>query len=71
MFRYAHTNMIARDHKKLIAFYKAVFHCRSIGETRPAPLLREGKNELIVFETEGKTAGALWLEDCPVYVEYE
>ena len=34
MFRYAHTNMIARDHKKLIAFYKAVFHCRSIGETR-------------------------------------
>lgn len=37
----------------------------------PAPLLREGKNELIVFETEGKTAGALWLEDCPVYVEYE
>lgn len=37
----------------------------------PAPLLREGKNQLIVFETEGKTAGALWLEDCPVYVEYE
>lgn len=34
MFRYAHTNMIARDHKKLIAFYKEVFHCRSIGETR-------------------------------------
>lgn len=31
MFRYAHTNMIARDHKKLIAFYKEVFHCRSIG----------------------------------------
>lgn len=37
----------------------------------PAPLLREGKNQLVVFETEGKTAGALWLEECPVYVEYE
>lgn len=34
MFRYAHTNIIAKDHKKLIAFYKNVFHCRSIGETR-------------------------------------
>lgn len=31
MFRYAHTNMIARDHKKLIAFYKAVFHCGASG----------------------------------------
>ena len=34
MIRYVHTNIIAKDHKKLIDFYKAVFGCRSIGETR-------------------------------------
>ncbi|HOG00035.1 MAG: Glyoxalase-like domain protein [Firmicutes bacterium ADurb.Bin248] len=34
MFRYAHTNIIAKDPRKLIGFYKAVLHCRSIGETR-------------------------------------
>lgn len=34
MFRYVHTNIIAKDSKKLIAFYKRVFHCKSIGETR-------------------------------------
>lgn len=34
MFRYAHTNIIAKDSGKLIQFYKEVFHCRSIGETR-------------------------------------
>ena len=34
MIRYVHTNIIAKDHKKLIEFYKAVFGCRSIGETR-------------------------------------
>lgn len=34
MFRYAHTNIIARDCKKLVDFYKKVFHCKSIGETR-------------------------------------
>lgn len=34
MFRYVHTNMIARDSAKLIDFYKTVFGCRSIGETR-------------------------------------
>lgn len=34
MFRYAHTNIIARDAQKLINFYKEVFHCKSIGETR-------------------------------------
>ena len=34
MFRYAHTNLIAGDPGRLIAFYKTVFHCRSIGETR-------------------------------------
>ncbi len=34
MFRYVHTNIIAKDYKKLILFYKEVFHCRSIGETR-------------------------------------
>ena len=34
MFRYAHTNLIAGDHRRLIEFYKTVFHCRSMGETR-------------------------------------
>lgn len=34
MFRYAHTNIIAKDSKKLIDFYKKVFHCKSIGEVR-------------------------------------
>lgn len=34
MFRYVHTNIIAKDHQKLINFYKKVFHCKSIGETR-------------------------------------
>ncbi|HML47597.1 MAG TPA: VOC family protein [Clostridia bacterium] len=34
MFRYAHTNLIARDCRRLIEFYKEVFHCRSIGEQR-------------------------------------
>lgn len=32
--RYAHTDLIARDAKKLVAFYQEVFLCRSIGETR-------------------------------------
>lgn len=34
MFRYVHTNIIARDSKKLIEFYKEVFECKSIGEVR-------------------------------------
>ncbi len=34
MTRYVHTNIIARDPDKLINFYKQVFDCRSIGETR-------------------------------------
>lgn len=34
MFRYVHTNIIAKDSEKLIDFYKKVFHCKSIGETR-------------------------------------
>jgi len=34
LFRYVHTNIIAKDAKKLIAFYKTVLHCKSIGETR-------------------------------------
>lgn len=34
MFRYVHTNIIAKDFQKLIDFYKDVFHCKSIGETR-------------------------------------
>jgi catechol 2,3-dioxygenase-like lactoylglutathione lyase family enzyme len=34
MFRYAHTNIIARDSAKLIHFYKTVLHCKSIGQTR-------------------------------------
>lgn len=31
----------------------------------PAPLLRHGKNELIVFETEGKATGTIELKDEP------
>ncbi len=34
MFRYVHTNIIAKDCEKLIEFYKEVFGCRSIGEKR-------------------------------------
>lgn len=34
MTRYVHTNIIAKDNEKLIAFYKNVFGCRSIGQTR-------------------------------------
>lgn len=34
MFRYVHTNIIAKDSAKLIDFYKSVFQCKSIGETR-------------------------------------
>lgn len=34
MFRYVHTNIIAKDYKRLIEFYKNVFRCKSIGETR-------------------------------------
>lgn len=34
MFRYAHTNLIAINADKLIEFYKTVFHCKSINETR-------------------------------------
>jgi len=32
--RFAHVNIIAKDSATLIAFYKAVFACQSIGETR-------------------------------------
>lgn len=34
MFRYVHTNIVAQDAGKLIAFYKTVLRCRSINETR-------------------------------------
>ena len=34
MFRYAHTNMIAKDVSRQIDFYKAVFRCKSINESR-------------------------------------
>lgn len=34
MFRYVHTNIIAQNTSKLIDFYKTVFHCKSINETR-------------------------------------
>lgn len=34
MFRYVHTNIIAQNASKLIDFYKTVFHCKSINETR-------------------------------------
>ena len=31
----------------------------------PAPLLKEGRNEIIVFETEGKSTGKIALKDEP------
>ncbi|SMC22186.1 Catechol 2,3-dioxygenase [Clostridium acidisoli DSM 12555] len=34
MFRYVHTNIIAKDARKLIEFYKTVVKCKSINETR-------------------------------------
>lgn len=34
MFRYAHTNIIAKDSQRLIKFYKEVFRCESIGEKK-------------------------------------
>lgn len=34
MIRYAHTNLIAKDVDRMIAFYREVFDCRSIKETR-------------------------------------
>jgi glyoxylase I family protein len=34
MFRYVHTNIIARNAAKLVTFYKTVLRCKSIGETR-------------------------------------
>ncbi len=34
LFRYVHTNIIAENASKLIEFYKTVFHCQSINETR-------------------------------------
>ncbi|MBE0600317.1 MAG: VOC family protein [Firmicutes bacterium] len=34
MTRYVHTNIVARDAQKLIAFYKSVLGLQSIGETR-------------------------------------
>lgn len=34
MIRYAHTNLIAKNSPRLISFYRDVFGCRSVGETR-------------------------------------
>ena len=34
MFRYVHTNIIAKDTARLIAFYKQTLHCTSIGQKR-------------------------------------
>ena len=31
----------------------------------PAPLLKQGKNEIIVFETEGKSTGTIEFKDEP------
>ena len=31
----------------------------------PAPLLRQGKNEIIVFETEGRSTGVISFRDEP------
>ena len=35
----------------------------------PAPLLKKGRNEIIIFETEGRIADTLTLEEQPVYVD--
>jgi len=37
----------------------------------PAPLLKKGVNQIIIFETEGKTAETLALEERPFYVNYD
>lgn len=34
MLRYAHTNLVARDARALIAFYRDVLGCENIGQTR-------------------------------------
>lgn len=34
MIRYSHTNLIAKDINRMIAFYRDVLGCRSIGQTR-------------------------------------
>lgn len=34
MTRYVHTNIIAKNNVEVIAFYKSVFGCKSIGQTR-------------------------------------
>ena len=34
MFRYVHTNIVAKDAARLIDFYKSVLGCTSVGETR-------------------------------------
>jgi len=34
MIHYSHTNLIAKDVNKVIAFYRDVLGCRSIGQTR-------------------------------------
>ncbi|QOX65919.1 VOC family protein [Anoxybacterium hadale] len=34
LFRYVHTNIIAKDARLLIDFYKKVLHCKSISESR-------------------------------------
>ncbi|HZF61025.1 MAG TPA: VOC family protein [Desulfovibrio sp.] len=34
MFRYVHTNIIAKDAARLIAFYKQTLHCTSMGQKR-------------------------------------
>lgn len=34
MLRYAHTNLIARDARALVDFYKSVLGCESVGQTR-------------------------------------
>ncbi len=31
----------------------------------PGPLLKPGENEIILFETEGKAAGTIFLRDAP------
>ena len=54
MFRCVHTNIIARDAARLIAFYKSVLHCTSIGETRD---LRAGWLDRLTGLTDAHIVG--------------
>lgn len=67
MFRYVHTNIIAKDPGKLIEFYKNALHCESIGETRD--LSGEWLNKMTGIENAHITGEHLllpgWGDDHP------